>query len=111
MPSKYAIGALVLLAILGGSGFVGWTARGWYQDHKILPVEREERAQELAQEARQREAIESMLDRLQRARIVQKEITHEIVKIPNPDRECLDVVGVRLVNSAATGTPPATENP
>lgn len=92
---------LILLAVLAGSAFGGWTARGWKDDSRQLAVARQEQADVARQQAEYVAATRATLAKLDKMKPTQREIRHEIERIEYRDRQCLDVRAVELLNADA----------
>jgi len=108
MPSKYLIGALALLGILGGAGSGGWFVRGWYEGNKDLATERAERSAEIETIQRFNQATEASLKALEAAKANRREVIREVTKLEYRDRPCLEPDAVRLLNAAAQDIAAAT---
>ncbi|MCK7547180.1 hypothetical protein ACFQGA_09500 [Marinobacter koreensis] len=116
----FRVKLLIIAAVLAGTGFGGWTARGWFEDAKRLAVM--EDRQELAAEIRGdisgiAQKVESRLGELRaNERIIDRGVIREIQK-PIYQRVCAEPDVVRLLNAALRGdaearpTEPAGEVP
>jgi len=96
---------LVVLAVVAGIAFGGWTARGWHEDSKEL--ERQKATADAITAALQSDskiaaAVEEKLSGLKANQtIIDRGVTREVVK-PVYRNVCLPGSGVRLLNAAAT---------
>jgi hypothetical protein len=104
MPSKYAIGALALLLIIGGSGFGGWWVRGKADDSANLRAVQAAQAADRETQRQWAESYSQAVQASQKISAVRREITREITNnIEYRDRECFDKDLVEYFNRLANG--------
>lgn len=97
---------LVVLALIAGIAFGGWTARGWYEGKRDLVELKAAQAAidaAMARESRIAEKVEGRLADLQaNERIIDRGVIREIQN-PVYRNVCVPDSGLRLLNAAARG--------
>lgn len=98
------------LGLLAAIAFLGWQARGWFEDSQALTAERAARQvieAEMSRESEVAQIVERQLARLEPSeRVIDRGIIREIQK-PIYQRVCLEPEFVRLLNAAAKGEAPS----
>lgn len=99
---------LVVLALIAGIAFGGWTARGWYEGKRDLVELKAAQAAidaAMARESKIAEKVETRLADLKaNERIIDRGVIREIQN-PVYRNVCVPAGGLRLLNAAARGEP------